>query len=179
MTEKTKKLTNIYLIDEQRTYLPEITERFQNPFKYSVISYTTLSKFFEDFESVQHPRKNLNLVFLTIEFEKDDEHVNKYLESIPRIKNMGSNSEVFILSFKMDEEKGKKGLNYGARALIQKNENAVLRITNNIKGIISEKNLEKKRRSSLLSIKVLILFILAVALMTVILYLIFPERFLV
>ena len=177
MAEKAKKLTHIYLIDEQRTYLPEIKERFQNPYKYEVISYTSLSKFFENMESLQSAGKDLNLVFLSIDFEKDDEHVKKYFESIPRIQNMGRNTEVFILSFKKDDALENKVLTYGARALIQKNENAILRITNYIKGIISEKTLDYKRRASLLSVKVLVMFILAVALLTVILYLIFPERF--
>lgn len=177
MAEKTKNLTHIYLIDEHRIYLSEITERFQNPLKYIVESYSDTSKFFENLESSSSPRKTLHMVFMSVDLEKDDDKTKKILDSISRIKSLRSNCEVFILSSQKDEHLENKVRNFGARALIQKNENAVLRITNYIKGIISEKNLEKERRASIFSIKALFYFILAVAALTLILFFVFPDRF--
>lgn len=177
MTEKAKNLTHIYLIDEHRIYLSEITERFQNPLKYMVETYTDLSNFIENLESSTLPKKSLRFVFMSMDLEKDNDETRKVLDSITKIKSICSNCEVFVLSMQKEEELENKVRNYGARAIIQKNENAVLRMTNYIKGIIGEKNLEKERNASIFSIKVLFYFILAIAALTLILFLIFPDKF--
>jgi len=177
MTEKTKNLTHIYLVDEHRIYLSEITERFQNPLKYIIETYSDLSKFIENLESSTLPKKTLRFVFMSVNLEKDDDETKKVLDCITKIKSICSYCEVFVLSSQKEEQLENKVRNYGARALIQKNENAVLRMTNYIKGIIGEKNLEKERNASIFSIKVLFYFILAVAALTLILFLIFPDKF--
>jgi hypothetical protein len=177
MAEKAKNLTHIYLIDEHRIYLSEISERFQNPLKYVVESYNDMPKFFENLESSSTPKNDLHMVFMSVDLSKDDNETKKIQDSISRIKNFRRNCEVFILSPQKDEHLENKVRNFGARALIQKNENAVLRMTNYIKGIISEKNLEKQHRASIFSIKILFYFILAVAVLTLILFLVFPDRF--
>jgi DNA-binding NarL/FixJ family response regulator len=177
MAEKTKHLTNIYLIDEHRIYLSEITERFQNPLKYVVESFTDISKFVENISSETFPKKNLHLIFMSIDFEKSEEEVKKMLDYIAEIKRSWKNCEVLILSPKVDTDLENKVRNMGALAMIQKNENAILRITNYIKGIISERNLEKERKASLFSIKVMIYFLAAVVILTLLLFLVFPDRF--
>ena len=156
MVEKTKHLTHIYLIDEHRIYLSEITERFQNPLKYVVESYTDIAKLVENIELSLFPKKNLHLIFMSIDFEKPEDEIKKMLDYVSHIKDRCNNCEIFVLSTKLDDELENKVRNLGAMAMIQKNENAILRITNFIKGIISERNLEKERKKSIFSIKVLV-----------------------
>ena len=177
MVDTVRGLTYIYLVDEHRIYLSEITERFQNPLKYNVESYSDIGTLLENLETSAAGKKNLHMVFMSVDFEKSEEEVKNILDSIPRIKTLRRNCEVFVLSAQKDNSLENKVNNFGARALIQKNENAVLRITNFIKGIISEKNLESKRKASIFSIKVLFYFIVAVAVITLILFLVFPDRF--
>jgi DNA-binding NarL/FixJ family response regulator len=177
MADIIKNLTHIHLIDEHRIYLSEITERFQNPLKYSVESYSDISTLFENLETSSTGKKNLHLVFVSVDFERSEEEIKKALDSITRIKNLRKNCEIFVLSSQKDDSLENRVNNYGARALIQKNENAVLRITNFIKGIISEKNLEKTHKATIFSVMILFYFILAVAAITLILFLIFPDRF--
>ncbi len=170
-------LTHIHLVDEHRIYLSEITERFQNPLKYNIESYSDISTLLENLETAAAGKKNLHLVFMSVDFEKSEEEIKKMLETISKIKELRRNCEVFVLSSQKDDTLENKVNNFGARALIQKNENAVLRMTNFIKGIISEKNLENKRKASIFSVKVLVYFIIAVAVITLILFLVFPDRF--
>ncbi len=177
MVDKLIGLTHIHLVDEHRIYLSEITEGFQNPLKYNVESYSDIDTLFENLKTAATGKKNLHLVFMSVDFEKSEEEVKKTLDSISRIQNLRRNSEVFVLSSQKDENLENKVCNFGARALIQKNENAVLRITNFVKGIISEKNLENKRKATIFSVKVLFYFLLAVAAITLILFLVFPDRF--
>jgi len=177
MAENTKHITHIYLIDDHRIYLSEITERFQNPLKYSVESFTDVSKFVEKLDSGAIPKKNLHLIFYTIDFEKSEEEIKKMLDYVVQIKELCNNCEVLILSSKVNEDIENRVRNLGAMAMIQKNENAILRITNYIKGIISERNLEKERKASIFSLKILLFFVIAVALLTLILFIIFPDRF--
>lgn len=177
MVDTSRGLTYIHLVDEHRIYLSEISERFENLLKYHVESYSDIATLLENLEKSTTGKKNLHLIFMSVDFEKGEEETEKMLDAIARINNLRKNSEVFVLSSQKDENIENKVLNAGARALIQKNENAVLRITNFIKGIISEKNLEKKRTATIFSIKILVYFILAVVAITLVLFLVFPDRF--
>lgn len=177
MVDTSIGLTHIHLVDEHRIYLAEISERFQNPLKYNLESYSDIATLLDNLETSTTGKKNLHLVFMSVDFEKSEEEVNKMMNAIIRIKELRKNCEVFVLSSQKDENLENRVQNIGTRALIQKNENAVLRITNYIKGIISEKNLERKRKATIFSIKILFYFILAVAAITLILFLIYPDRF--
>jgi len=178
MLKKLKNLTQVYLIDDQKAYFNEITEKFENPLKYKVNTFTSVLSFIRYLESNPVLKTNLQIVFLS--FNKDNNQTDDKPEAIDvlqKIKKIIPFSEVFILSFKVSEELESKLITFGASGLIQKNENAVLRMTNKIKGMISENNLKQKRKVSRISIKLLIYFVLLVVIITAIVYFVYPDYF--
>ncbi len=178
MLKKLKNLTQVYLIDDQKTYFNEIIEEFENPLKYKVNTFTSELSFIKHLESNPVLKTNLQIVFLS--FNADHNQTSdkpEVIEAFQKIKKIIPFSEVFILSFKVSEELENKLISSGASGLIQKNENAVLRITNKIKGMISEKYLVQKRKVSRISIKLLIGFVLLIVIITAIVYFIYPDYF--
>jgi len=178
MLKKLKNLTQVYLIDDHKAYFNEITERFENPLKYKVNTFTSVLPFIRHLESNPVLKTNLQTVFLS--FNTDHNQTGdkpEVIEALQKIKKIIPFSEVFILSFKVSEELESTLISSGASGLIQKNENAVLRMTNKIKGLISEKNLEQKHKVSRIFIKLLIYFVLLVVIITAIVYFIYPDYF--
>ncbi len=178
MLKKLKSLTQVYLIDDKKAYFNEITERFDNPLKYKINTFTSVSSFFRYLESNPVLQTNLQIVFFS--FSPDHNQTSDKPEGIKalhKIKRIIPLSEVFILSFKINQEFENMIITSGASGLIQKNENAVLRMTNKIKRLISEKNLAQNRKTSRMSIKLLLYFVLLVVIVTAIIYFIYPEYF--
>jgi DNA-binding NarL/FixJ family response regulator len=179
MVKKLKNMIHIYLIDDQQIYFNEINERFLNPQKYEVYTFTSTNSFIKHFKSELIPQYILQIVFLSIDpDQKNDENKSAGIETIKEIKKISPVSEVYALSSKISEDFENMVITAGAVGLIQKNENAVLRMTNHIKGMISEKILERKHRTSWISISVLFCFILAVIIITAIIYFINRDYFL-
>lgn len=178
MLKKLKNLTQVYLIDDQKIYFKEISKEFENPLKYKVNTFTSVLSFIRHLESNPVLKTNFQIVFLS--FNTDHNQTGdkpKVIDVLQKIKKIIPFSEVFILSFKVSEELESKLITSGASGLIQKNENAVLRMTNKIKGLVSEKNLIQKRKVSRISIKLLIYFVLLVVIITAIVYFIYPDYF--
>ncbi len=178
MLKKLKNLTQVYLIDDQKIYFKEISKEFENPLKYKINTFTSVLSFISHLKSNPVLKTNFQIVFLS--FNPGHNQTGdkpEVIEALQNIKKIIPFSEVFILSFKVSEELESTLITSGASGLIQKNENAVLRMTNKIKGLISEKNLEQKRKVSRISIKLLIYFILLVVIITAIVYFIYPDYF--
>jgi len=66
---------------------------------------------------------------------------------------------------------------YGAYTFIKKNENITLRIINNIKGIISQRNFQLKRETGIYMGKLFLLSFSLLIVLFVLLYYFFPEFF--
>jgi DNA-binding NtrC family response regulator len=98
-----------------------------------------------------------------------------FLLTIPEEINL--NTEVIIYSDNDDINLVSAAFHHGAYTFIKKNENVILRIENNIKGIISQKNFLIKEESSKKFTLFFLLFIAGLIISLLIFYMTFPEWF--
>ena len=99
-------------------------------------------------------------------------------KNLKRIKKLNAESEVILYSDNDDINLVSSAFHYGAYTFMKKNENVVLRIENNIKGIISQKNFLIKKESSRKFTLFFLLFLGTLIVSLILLYFVFPEWFL-
>ncbi len=166
---------NVYIIDDDELHLRILKNKFVTSTSYSLYTYLTGEEFVYEMDLAYLQKRQVHIVILDYVLKTDsNKDVMDGLEVLEIIKKRNPKIEVIILSGNNDEDLSAKALELGANNYIRKNENSFLRLQNSIKWIISEKNLEKKRRDSKISIKIFILIIFIIILIFGILYIFFP-----
>ena len=99
------------------------------------------------------------------------------IEFYSKIKKMDQKMNVICLVNKSEKETEKKSGIPTSCITVPNNDNAILRITNHILGIISKENLERKYISAKRSVQVLLLFILFALAVAIGSYFLFPQYF--
>ncbi len=171
--------TNVLFIDNDDSYIRDVLAKFEEVNEYNIKIYSRSREFFEDFRLIERTRNEIYIIFLatTLEFDEDNNQVD-VLDVLKKIKQINPNSEVVLYSDNDDINLVSSAFHYGAYTFIKKNENIILRIENNIKGIISQKNFLIKKDASRRFTRIFLIFIASVAILLLIIYMIFPEWFL-
>ncbi len=178
MRRISKNNTNVIFIDNDDSYIRDVLAKFEEVNDYNIKIYSRSKEFFEDFELVSRSSNEIYLIFLSTILELDEENNQvEVLDVLRRIKKMNPNAEVVLYSDNDDIDIVSSAFRYGAYTFIKKNENIVLRIDNNIKGIISQKNFLLKRAASKRFTRIFIIFVLGISSGLLILYLLFPHLF--
>ena len=173
-----KHNTYVIFIDNDDSYIRDVLAQFEEVNDYNVKIYSRSKEFFEDFTLIHHTRKNIFIVFLSTSLELDEDNNQvEVLDVLKRIKEINSYSEVILYSDNDDINIVSSAFHYGAYTFIKKNENIILRIENNIKGIISQKNFLIKKEASRRFTRVFLLFVAGLILSLLILYMIFSGWF--
>ena len=173
-----KHNTNVIFIDNDDSYIRDVLAKFEEVNNYNVKIYSRSREFFEDFIHVENSKKEIFIIFLSTSLEQDeDNNPVEVLDVLKRIKEINSYSEVILYSDNDDINIVSSAFHYGAYTFIKKNENIVLRIENNIKGIMSQKNFLIKKESSRRFTRIFLLFFAVLILSLLILYMFFPEWF--
>jgi len=176
MAKTGPKLTYIYLVDNLMSSVDDIKDKFRNELKYQVKHFPTPEALIIDLENNRTP-KNRTRVTVFIEGESNSNQAAVIHHFVDRIKSVDPMINIIALAEKKDEGFERKLSLPASFVLVQKNPNAVLRITNHIMGIISQENLERKYNYARRSVQFLLLFVLVAALFTVLAYFIVPEYF--
>ncbi|HAF29104.1 MAG TPA: hypothetical protein DCG75_08660 [Bacteroidales bacterium] len=169
---------NVIFIDNDDSYIRDVLAKFEEVNNYNIKIYSRSREFFEDFIYTERSRRQIFIIFLStsLELDEDNNQVN-VLEVLKRIKKINAYSEVILYSDNDNIDIVSSAFHYGAYTFIKKNENIILRIENNIKGIISQKNFlitkEKSRRFT----RIFLLFLAGLILALLIVYMTFPEIF--
>lgn len=152
-------LTHIYYVDDLRTYQSELAKQYAAPEKYKLEIFSGPTEFIDKLRKERTSDRIIRIAILAItSLEEEGSLLEKLEQMAKRFPDM-----VFLLLSKKDKEGSVLGqLPVHVRSVIPINDNAVLRINNNLKGIISEINLEQKRRSARRAIWVLAIFILLI-----------------
>ena len=170
--------TYVYFIDDDDSYIRDVLARFEEVNDYNFSIYTRSKEFFEDFSEVVPSKTRIDIIFLATTLETD--HENQPVEAIDvlkKIKKMSPHAEVILYSDNDDINMVSSAFHYGAYTFIKKNENITLRIINNIKGIISQRNFQLKREAGIYMGKLFLLFFSLLIALFVLLYYFFPEFF--
>jgi DNA-binding NarL/FixJ family response regulator len=169
---------NIYLVDEHRAHLEEVQHEFHDQSKYIIRHFFSESKFLKEIREKKPRRGSINILILGTAGNGDHEKKLADIKNhIREVEEIGSPFEILILLASFDQKTENELLSLGAYAVVLKNENAFMRITNHIRGIISKKMLEKEKQYTRITLRVFFLFIIAVLLLSAVLILSFPERF--
>lgn len=178
MRKKIKPVTYIYLIDELKHLSEDLANQFSNKEKYQFSVLSTERQFFEKFKKETPPSSGIKiLIFVVNRHLNIDNPVEEVLLFLNKLKQVSQGVEVIIVSSQKTHEIEEKVLEAGASALIMDNENALLRIDNHVKGTISKHTIWKKRKASLLALRIFIAYIFLSLLFALISYFVFPEYF--
>lgn len=173
-----KQNSYVIFIDNDDSYIRDVLAQFEEVNEYNIKIYSRTKEFFVDFEQIRHDGKKTYIIFLstTLETDEDNNQVN-VLEVLKRIKKINPHSEVVLYSESDDINIVSSAFHYGAYTFIKKNENLILRIENNILGIISQKNFLLKKEAGRMFTKIFLFFLAGITILIIILYMIFPQWF--
>lgn len=173
-----KKLIFIYFVDQNRAFFPLVKEKLSNEEKYKVHLFSTSDALCDYLKTSNIDNTSINIFFLNTESNHDGvSEKEKLINSVKKIKNIYPDFNVFVLTNQEDVNIHNELITAGTIGIIPKNDSSVLRILNHVKGLISEKNLEKKRKARILPLKILLFFILLIIILAIITYFIHPEIF--
>ena len=170
--------TNVIFIDNDDSYIRDVLAKFEEVNSYNIKIYSRSKDFFEDFILIEQSRREIFIIFLSTSLESDEQNNPiEVLDVLKRIKEINLNAEVILYSDNDDINLVSSAFHHGAYTFIKKNENIILRIENNIKGIISQKNFLIKKESSKKFTLIFLLFVAGLVVSILIFYMTFPEWF--
>jgi len=174
-----KSNTKVVFIDNDDAYIRDVLAEFEEVNEYNIKIYSRSKEFFEDFNQDEKRRNEIYIIFLStiLEFDENNNQVD-VLDVLKKIKQLNPDAEVVLYSDNDDINLVSSAFRFGAYTFIKKNENIILRIENNIKGIISQKNFLIKKDTSKKFTRIFLLFVAAIVVISLIFYMIFPEWFL-
>jgi len=166
--------TNIICYDDHRGFTFDVRKRFSDSSRYKVVSFPTREEFINHLK-VEKVNNIFKIAILgahdTIEqFEMINELANE-------IKMIDPQAGLIILCPPDRMEEIRETIKFNIDAYIPKNTNAVLRIHNIVKKLISEHNISIFRRRRNFSLYVLLAFILLSAILILIAWFRLPQYF--
>ena len=165
----------IYLIDDDELHAKLLQSKFETSTNFQFFSFISGEEFLEDLQKNPIPKRYIPIVILDFFLNIDREKYKNGIEILKKIKQINPNIEVIMYSVNEDANVKAEAMQYGAVTYIRKNENAFLRILNNIKWLISKNQLDKKRRASKATLFFFILVIIGLTAAGLIIYFIFPD----
>ncbi|MDY6800358.1 MAG: hypothetical protein SVU94_03945 [Bacteroidota bacterium] len=170
--------TYVYFIDNDDSYISDVLARFEKVNDYNISVYTRSKEFFEDFSELTPSKRQIDIIFLAATLETDQENqMVEPIDVLKKIKEINPYAEVILYSENDDINMVSSAFHYGAYTFIKKNENLTLRILNNIKGIISQRNFLLKKEAGIYMAKLFLLFFSVLIILFALLYFLFPELF--
>lgn len=166
--------THIFCYDDHRGFSEDVRKRFNDTSKYTVFSFQTREEFLSRIEHErEHPYCKVAILGLhdtTEQFEMIDKLTME-------IKRIDPHLGLILLGPPDKMELIKKTVRFNIDAYIPKNSNAILRIHNAVKKLISENGITIFRKRSIVSVYFLVGFILLTVISLIIAWFRFPQYF--
>ncbi|MGE0087993.1 MAG: hypothetical protein AB7S50_00795 [Bacteroidales bacterium] len=169
----------IYFIDDDNASISEIIKKSDQLESYNIKIYSKSRDFITDFQHVKPKKQQVYIVFISNHLEIDEEGKSvEVIDVLKKIKSINPFTEVILYSDSDDIDTVSLAFHHGVYTAIKKNDNFILRLENNIKGIISQKNFILKKQSSLFITELFLIFTVFMAILVAILWYFFPTFFL-
>ena len=139
----------IYIVDDDTLLLRILRHKFETSTNYLLNTFETGEDFLDYF--IKNPPSNNKICILLLDYHlksKANKDVRDGLEILKYIKEINPNVHVIMHSAESNIDLAEKSIELGARTFIKKNENSFLRFNNQIKAIISDHIIEKKKVNS-------------------------------
>lgn len=166
--------TYLFCYDDHRAFSEDVKKRFSDTSRYSVASFPTREELIDHLENV---RESNFCKIAILGLHDNKEQISMIDRMTVEIKKIDQRTGLILVGPPDKMEDIRKEIKYNIDAFIPKNTNAILRIHNTVKKLISEHNIDvfKKRRN--ISLYVLFTFIILSALLTLLAYFKFPKYF--
>lgn len=170
-----KKITHLICYDDHRTFTEDIRKKFSDPVKYRVESFHSPQEFTGSLKKLAEnkPCKVVAIIGIPDNSGQADP-VGKMTDEISRTY---PDTGIILLVPSDRMEEIKKNLKFNIDAYITKNSNAILRIHNEVKKMVSIHNINIYRKRKNISLWALIVFILLCSLVVLIAYFRYPVYF--
>ncbi len=162
----------ISIIDSELDFAHKILDFFGKEPGYDLNHYPSFEDFSADFSGHKRSKKNLHIVLVSLNQEHPNSKYKDAFAVTEMIKTQYPSSEIIIYGEKDDLQTVSLAYDKGAYTFIKQNENVRLRMHNSVKGIISQKQFEKKR----IDIRNAIIILGSVVLMAILLFLIYASK---
>jgi hypothetical protein len=166
--------THLYCYDDHRAFAEDVKRRFIDTKRYTVLSFQTR----EDFISCLETEKLSNFCKVAILGMHDSpEQFEMISQLTAEVKSIDQRTGLILVGPPDKMNDIKKAVKFNIDAYIPKNANAILRIHNTVKRLISQHSIGifKKRRN--FSFYILLAFLLISALLAAIAYIKLPGYF--
>lgn len=169
MSKKSKTIAHIYIVDHDFVYTTSLKKAIEKPSKYAIQTFVTGERFIAHIASHTFRKNDIHIVFLGYHFVDDrDQTLMNGIEILEATKVINPNIEVVMLYTPNEATFGAYARNRGAYSFVPKNDTIFLRINNIVMRVISQKVLEQKRKSFLISAKIFVVYLLGLLLAIVI-----------
>ncbi|MDX2444032.1 MAG: hypothetical protein QNK30_09550 [Bacteroidales bacterium] len=161
MFKSGKRISNIYFVDRHRSVYDGMLSRFRNTLKYSLKNFSSIDGLVNELTENASMLLRIQVAVLVVDNREVKEIVEKeILQFVTSVKKIDPNISLIVVAGKKTTEIEHK-LNLPASySLVQNNDNAILKITNLIMGMISRESLEQKYISARRSVILFVVFII-------------------
>lgn len=142
----------IFIVDDDKLTLRILSSKFESLYKYNIRTYVTGEDFLEDFTR-KTPKKSAILILVLDYYlkTKNNEYAKNGIEILKYVKEINNNIQVIMHSSNKDIEIAANAIELGARTFVKKNDNSFLRINNQVKAIVNESIIEKKKYGNIIT----------------------------
>ena len=152
---------DVYYVDDDDIYLNYFRKRFQLDIPYNLHTYNSGKKFLRHFIHDNKWRKNQKIViFDYLLNSSDDADAKTGMELLPTVKRYSPETDVIMLSGKVNFNVKPTASNYTPVAFIKKDDNAFDHIAATIKKLAAKYDLDRKYRQSRLATQIFIILII-------------------
>ncbi len=135
----------ISIIDSELDFAHKLLDSLGKEPGYDLNHYPSFEDFSADFSGHIRKRKTLHIVLVSLNQEHPNSKYKDAFAVAEMIKSKYPSAEIIIYGEKDDLQTVSLAYDKGAYTFIKQNENVRLRMHNSIKGIISQRQFEKKR----------------------------------
>ncbi|HKK66703.1 MAG TPA: response regulator [Bacteroidales bacterium] len=162
---------DVYFVDDDDLYLNYFRKRFQLDLPHNLHTYNSGKTFIRHFVQDSKKRKNQKIVILDYLLKTGDERDSKTgMELLPMIKHHAPDSEVIILSGRVNYNIKPTAGNYTPVAFVKKDDNAFDHLSATIKRLAAKYEMDKRQRQSKFSLRIFLLALLLAILTFTVMY---------
>ena len=163
MARKIKNNVTIYIVDDNELDSKVLEQEFQLQTNYEVMRFDSGERFLKYIISHHISKKTIPIIILDYQLSAINIHAKNGIEVLKTIKELNRDYEVIMISGNFDGNIVTSALHHGAISFVRKNENIFLRLKNNINWIITQRELKRKKKDTILSILLFIIVMIVVS----------------
>ncbi|MCX7862775.1 MAG: response regulator [Bacteroidales bacterium] len=156
----------IFIVDDDELLIKILQTKFKQNTNYKITTFTSGDDFLSFYKNLPKPKKQVHILVLDYLLKPHEplQTSKNGIHYLQEVKKINPDIQVLLISAVDNPDIAIQAQNSGALAFIKKNENAFLRISNQINFIISDLQLRKAHKRSLLTRQIFFSLLVAFAL---------------